>query len=193
MQARDRSFKIIDIRQRTPSPSRRVSRTGKVYCRFGCGKKCTKGGIHSHELHHCPRNPNRKERQFGRERCVICGKNLHGHRTRVHMATQHAGVTLGMRSLSPVVPSARQVSTSPRRNASVCSTQRSPRARGSSPDKAAAAQTVIIREPNPKGGCGRQLPAKSVELPASLAGGQCMSPAVRRAEIAKVIRRMGLG
>ena len=175
-----------------------MSRTGKVYCRLACGKKCTKGGIHSHELHHCPRNPNRKERQFGRERCLICGKDLHGHYLRAHMATQHPGVVPGRPGSSPMAQPTREVPSSPRRDAIVCSTQRSPSGRGSSPDKAgaAAAQTVrtnVVREPNPKGGCGRQLPAKSVELPASLAGGQCMSPADRRAEIAKVIRRMGLG
>ena len=190
MQARDRSSKIIDIRQRTPSPSRRVSRTGKVYCRFGCGKKCTKGGIHSHELHHCPRNPNRKERQFGRERCVICGKNLHGHYMRVHMATQHPGVVQGSPGSSPMAPPTFEVASSPRRTAIVRGTRRS-----LSPDKAAAqtVRTKVVREPNPKGGHGHQFPASSVQFPASLAGGQSVSPAVRRAEIAKVIRRMGLG
>ncbi len=192
--ANERSATIIEVtRGRSASPKRRVSRTGKVYCRFGCGKKCTRGGIHSHELHHCPRNPVRKKREFGREPCVICGKILDRHYMRVHMATQHAGAALGIRSLSPVAPSTRQVSASPRRGPAVCSAQGpSPQGRGSSPNRAAvSARTKGIREPNPKTGCGGQ--PETIEIPASLAGGPRMSPAVRREEISKVMRRLGLG
>ena len=193
--ANERSAKIIEVtRGRSASPKRRVSRTGKVYCRFGCGKTCTRGGIHSHELHHCPRNPVRKKREFGREPCVICGKILDRHYMRVHMATQHAGAALGIRSLSPVVPSTRQkVSTSPRKGPAVCSAQGpSPGGRGSSPNGAAvSARTKVVREPDSKIGDGGQL--KTIDIPASLSGGPRMSPAVRREEISNVMRRLGLG
>ncbi len=88
--------KIIEFVNRRRSPTkRRVSRDGqKVYCKFGCGKKCTKNGIHSHELHHCPRNPQRKPREFGREACPICGKMLDKHYLRQHLYTQHTAAAV---------------------------------------------------------------------------------------------------
>ena len=70
---------------------RRVSRTGEIYCKFGCGKRCTPKGIWSHEAHHCPNNPNKTPRKFDREPCVFCGKILNSHYMRIHHATQHVG------------------------------------------------------------------------------------------------------
>ena len=85
--------KTIELRGRSPSPQRRISKsTGKTYCKFGCGKKCTAKGVYEHERHHCPRNPNRVPKQIERKQCFICGEWFNGHYLRVHMACQHAGV-----------------------------------------------------------------------------------------------------
>ena len=85
--------KTIELRGRSPSPQRRISKsTGLTYCRFGCGKKCTAKGVYEHERHHCPKNPNRAPKQIERKQCVICGEWFNGHYLRVHMACQHAGV-----------------------------------------------------------------------------------------------------
>ena len=85
--------KTIELRGRSPSPQRRISKsTGLTYCRFGCGKKCTAKGVYEHERHHCPKNPNRVPKQIERKQCVVCGEWFNGHYLRVHMACQHAGV-----------------------------------------------------------------------------------------------------
>ena len=92
MAADARASKIIALRQRSPSPQRRVSKsTGKVYCKFGCGKRCTAKGVYEHERHHCPRNPDRIPKKIDRKQCVICGQWFNGHYLRVHMACVHAG------------------------------------------------------------------------------------------------------
>ena len=95
MGGRDDSKVIEFMSRRRRSPSRRVSRDGrKVYCRFGCGKKCTRNSIHSHELYHCPRNPERRPREFGREACPVCGKVLDKHYMRQHLFTQHTATAV---------------------------------------------------------------------------------------------------
>ena len=92
MSADVRASKIIALRQRSPSPQRRVSKsTGKVYCKFGCGKRCTAKGVYEHERHHCPKNPHRIPKKIDRKQCVICGQWFNGHYLRVHMACVHAG------------------------------------------------------------------------------------------------------
>ena len=91
------NVKLVEFmhRRRNSSPQRRVSRDGQhVYCRFNCGKKCTRQGIHSHELYHCKNNPDRRPREFGREACPVCGKTLDEHYLRQHMFTQHTAAAV---------------------------------------------------------------------------------------------------
>lgn len=54
-----------------------------------CGKLCTAKSVYEHERHHCPKNPHRKKRKFGKAACRICGKMYHAAGLRTHMATQH--------------------------------------------------------------------------------------------------------
>ena len=54
-----------------------------------CGKRCTSKGVYEHERHHCPKNPHRKKRSFGKVKCRVCGQRYHAAGLRAHMATQH--------------------------------------------------------------------------------------------------------
>ena len=54
-----------------------------------CGKLLSAKGVWEHERHHCPKNPNRKKRSFGKSRCKVCGGVYHAAGLRAHMATQH--------------------------------------------------------------------------------------------------------
>ena len=49
----------------------------------------TARGCAEHERHHCPKNPNRRKRTFGKSTCIHCGKRLHSAGLRAHIATQH--------------------------------------------------------------------------------------------------------
>ena len=105
--------KTIELRGRSPSPQRRISKsTGKTYCKFGCGKKCTAKGVYEHERHHCPKNPNRVPKQIERKQCVICGEWFNGHYLRVHMACQHGGVPVKLGR-----PPQQNATTSPKKTA----------------------------------------------------------------------------
>ena len=54
-----------------------------------CGKMLTARGCAEHERHHCPKNPNRRKRTFGKSTCIHCGKRVHSNGLRAHIATQH--------------------------------------------------------------------------------------------------------
>ena len=54
-----------------------------------CGRLFSKKGVYEHERCHCPKNPNKKKRSFGRVKCKICGEMYHEAGLRAHMATQH--------------------------------------------------------------------------------------------------------
>ena len=54
-----------------------------------CGKRCTSKGVYEHERHHCPKNPHRKKRSWGKLKCRVCGQIYHAAGLRTHMATQH--------------------------------------------------------------------------------------------------------
>ena len=54
-----------------------------------CGKLCTAKSVYEHERHHCPKNPHRKKRSFGKLQCHVCGQLYHAAGLRTHMAVQH--------------------------------------------------------------------------------------------------------
>ena len=56
-----------------------------LYCR----KRCTSKGVYEHERHHCPKNPNRRKRSWGKVKCRVCGQMYHSAGLRTHMALQH--------------------------------------------------------------------------------------------------------
>ena len=105
--------KTIDLRGRSPSPQRRISKsTGLTYCRFGCGKRCAAKGVYEHERHHCQKETNGAPKQIGPKQCGICGEWFNGHYLRVHMACQHAGVPVKLGR-----PPQQNAATSPKKTA----------------------------------------------------------------------------
>ena len=65
-----------------------TKRKREVPC-LHCGKLFSKHGVYEHERHHCPKNPERRKRSFGKTKCKICGEIYHAAGLRAHMATQH--------------------------------------------------------------------------------------------------------
>ena len=57
-------------------------------CKF-CRRRFTSRGVAEHMRHHCPKNPNRRPREFKKVRCKHCLKELHGNGLRAHVAQVH--------------------------------------------------------------------------------------------------------
>ena len=156
------------MRKRQSSPQRRVARDGKkIYCRFNCGKKCTRSGIHSHELHHCPNNPDRKPRNFGREPCPVCGKTYDKYYLRQHPFTQHTAIATQIYGTTTASPQ--------------------PTLRPTRPEAALA-----NRSPKKKKSGVREQPAtKLIEMPSSV--GKRISPETKRERVLAQMKKLGLG
>lgn len=169
---KDANTRVVEFmkKRKVSSPQRRVSRDGqKVYCRFNCGKKCTRSGIHSHELHHCPNNPNRKARNFGREACPVCGQIYDRHYLRQHLFTQHTAIAAQIYNGATREPSPGATET----EAAVGKRDRSPAKRNKS--------KVVVRE----------APAKAVEMPSAV--GMRISPQTKRETVLAQLKQRGLG
>ena len=169
----DKNTRIVEFMQkRQSSPQRRVARDGqKVYCRFNCGKKCTRSGIHSHELYHCPNNVNRKARQFGREACPVCGKTYDKHYLRQHLFTQHTAIATQIYGTTTTSP---QPTSRPMRS------------------EAALRKHDANRSPQKKKSGVREQPAtKLIKMPSSV--GKQISPATKRERVLAQMKELGLG
>ena len=159
------------MKKKIVSPQRRIARDGqKVYCRFNCGKKCPRSGIHSHELHHCPNNPNRRTRIFGREACPVCGKTYDKHYLRQHLFTQHTATAAQIYGASTASP--RPAALRP---------ARSKVALGDVGPPAKSKNKKVVREE----------PAKLIEIPSSV--GKRSSPGTKRESVLARMKKLGLG
>ena len=88
MRAHTHGFTIITLRVKH-MPKASAKRSPKDTKCLYCGKRCTSKGVYEHERHHCPKNPNRKKRSFGKVQCRVCGELYHKAGLRTHMAIQH--------------------------------------------------------------------------------------------------------
>ena len=66
---------------KAPSPKDRKSKF--------CGRRSTARGVLGYQRHHCPKNKDRRPREFKKTRCKHCGKELHGNGLRVHVVSVH--------------------------------------------------------------------------------------------------------
>ena len=74
--------------KQTKSMPKRAQSPQDTPCLY-CGKKFTSKGVYEHERNHCPKNPNRKKRIFGKLQCRVCKQFYHAAGLRTHMAIQH--------------------------------------------------------------------------------------------------------